>query len=192
MKLVNISQKGDNGKTFSSVQSSRSVLSDSLRPHGRQQWDQLPCPSPTLGAYSNSCPSHRWCHHWFKAKPPFNLCLIIATPEAVTLILQGASHQNIFRAWHFFFSSYGFCFEKGWGGSNFNSCLLPGVVWEFRKHVDSMWWTMWCAISRSAFKEQSTALAAGMLSIPAFSCQLLRDCWATISCSACWLYPFLE
>ena len=23
---------------------------------------RLPCPSPTLGAYSNSCPSSRWCH----------------------------------------------------------------------------------------------------------------------------------
>ena len=46
---------------FSSVQFSRSVLSDSLRPHGLQH-ARLPCPSPTPGAYSNSCPSHWWCH----------------------------------------------------------------------------------------------------------------------------------
>ena len=46
---------------FSSVQFSRSVMSDSLRPHGLQH-ARLPCPSPTPGAYSNSCPSHRWCH----------------------------------------------------------------------------------------------------------------------------------
>ena len=45
----------------SSVQFSPSVMSDSLRPHGLQH-ARLPCPSPTLGAYSNSCPSHRWCH----------------------------------------------------------------------------------------------------------------------------------
>ena len=44
-----------------SVQFSRSVVSDSLQPHGLQQ-ARLPCPSPTLGAYSNSCPSHQWCH----------------------------------------------------------------------------------------------------------------------------------
>ena len=37
---------------FSSVQS---VMSDYLRPHGLQQ-ARLPCPSPTPGAYSNSCP----------------------------------------------------------------------------------------------------------------------------------------
>ena len=32
-----------------------------LRHHGLQH-TRLPCPSPTPGAYSNSCPSHRWCH----------------------------------------------------------------------------------------------------------------------------------
>ena len=46
---------------FSSVQSSRSVVSESLRPHGLQH-TRLPCPSPTLGACSNSCPLTRWCH----------------------------------------------------------------------------------------------------------------------------------
>ena len=36
-------------------------MSDSLRPHGQQN-TRLPCPSPNPGAYSNSCPSSRWCH----------------------------------------------------------------------------------------------------------------------------------
>ena len=40
---------------------SRSVLSDSLWPHGLQH-ARLPCPSPTPGAYSNSRPSSWWCH----------------------------------------------------------------------------------------------------------------------------------
>ena len=34
-----------------------SVVSDSLRPHGLQH-DRLPCPSPTPGACSKSCPSN--------------------------------------------------------------------------------------------------------------------------------------
>ena len=38
-----------------SVQFSRSVVSDSLRPHGLQH-ARPPCPSPTPGACSNSCP----------------------------------------------------------------------------------------------------------------------------------------
>ena len=46
---------------MASVQFSYSVVSDSLRPHGLQH-SRLPCPSPTPGVYSNSCPSSRWCH----------------------------------------------------------------------------------------------------------------------------------
>ena len=43
-----------------SVQFSRSVVSDSLRPHGLQ-YTRLPSPSPTPRACSNSCPSTQWC-----------------------------------------------------------------------------------------------------------------------------------
>ena len=43
------------------VQFNLPVMSDSLRPHGLQH-TRLPCPSPIPGAYSNSCPSCRWCH----------------------------------------------------------------------------------------------------------------------------------
>ena len=45
----------------SSVQSSHSVVSDSLRPHELQH-ARPPCPSPTPGVHSNSCPLSRWCH----------------------------------------------------------------------------------------------------------------------------------
>ena len=44
-----------------SVQFSRSVVSDSLRPHELQH-ARPPCPSPTLGVHPNSCPSSRGCH----------------------------------------------------------------------------------------------------------------------------------
>ena len=44
-----------------SVQFSCSVVSDSLRPHGLQH-ARPPCPSPTPGACSNSCPLSWWCH----------------------------------------------------------------------------------------------------------------------------------
>ena len=36
-------------------------MSDSLRPHELQH-TRLPCPSPTLGIYSNSCPLNQWRH----------------------------------------------------------------------------------------------------------------------------------
>ena len=44
-----------------SVQFSRSLVSDSLRPH-ESQHARPPCPSSTLGVHSNSCPSSQWCH----------------------------------------------------------------------------------------------------------------------------------
>ena len=43
---------------LSSVQFSRSVVSDSLRPH-ESQHARPPCSSPTPGVYSNSCPLSR-------------------------------------------------------------------------------------------------------------------------------------
>ena len=47
--------------TFCSLQFHCSVLSDSLWPHELQH-TRPPCPSPTPGVYSNSCPLSRWCH----------------------------------------------------------------------------------------------------------------------------------
>ena len=43
------------------VQFSRSVVSDSLRPHESQHTRPL-CPSPTPRVYPNSCASSWWCH----------------------------------------------------------------------------------------------------------------------------------
>ena len=46
---------------FSSVQLSRSVVSDSLQSHELRH-ARPPCPSPTPGVQSNECPSSRWWH----------------------------------------------------------------------------------------------------------------------------------
>ena len=53
--------QGSNSHVFYSVQFSRSVLSNSLRPH-EPQHARPPCSSPTPRACSNSCPSSPWCH----------------------------------------------------------------------------------------------------------------------------------
>ena len=46
---------------ISSVQFSRSVMSDSMQPR-RLKHGRLPCPPPTPRVYSNSCPLSWWCH----------------------------------------------------------------------------------------------------------------------------------
>ena len=49
------------GIQIRSDQISCSVVSDSLRPHELQH-ARPPCPSPTPGVHSDSCPSSQWCH----------------------------------------------------------------------------------------------------------------------------------
>ena len=57
------------------VMFSPSVVSDSLWPQ-RLQHARLPCPSPTPGAYSNSCPLSWWCHpNISSCVIPFSSCL---------------------------------------------------------------------------------------------------------------------
>ena len=62
-------------KYYSSVQFGRSVVSDSLGPHGLQH-AMVPCPSSTPEARSNSWPLSRWCHSTISSSViPFSSCL---------------------------------------------------------------------------------------------------------------------
>ena len=59
----------------SSLQFSRSVVSDSLRPHELQH-ARPPCSSPTPRVHSESCPSSQWCHPAISSSVvPFSFCL---------------------------------------------------------------------------------------------------------------------
>ena len=90
------------------VQLSRSVMSDSLQPHGLQH-ARLPYPSPTPGAYSNSCPLSWWCHPTISSSVvPFSshlqsqhqgLFQWVSSSHQLTKILelQHQSFQWIFR-----------------------------------------------------------------------------------------------
>ena len=61
--------------SLSSVQFSHSVVSDSLQPHGLQH-ARPPCPSPTRGACSDSCPLSQWFHPTITSSAvPFSSCL---------------------------------------------------------------------------------------------------------------------
>ena len=59
---------------FRSDQISRSVMSDSLRPH-ESQHTRPPCPSPTPRIHADSCPSSQWCHPAISSSVvPFSSC----------------------------------------------------------------------------------------------------------------------
>ena len=72
--------------SFSSVQFSRSVVSDSLRPH-ESQHARSPCPSPTPGVHPNSHASSQWCH-----QPSHRLSS--PSPSA----LNPSQHQGLFQS----------------------------------------------------------------------------------------------
>ena len=58
----------------SHLQFSHSIVSNSLQPHELQH-TRPPCPSPTPGVHSNSCPSSPWCHPAISSSViPFSSC----------------------------------------------------------------------------------------------------------------------
>ena len=97
---------------FLSVQFSRSVMPNSLRLHGWQR-TRPPCPSPTPGVHSNSCPLSWWYHPTISSSViPFSSCLqsflasgfffqwvssLHQVTEVLELQLQHQSFQGIFR-----------------------------------------------------------------------------------------------
>ena len=74
-----------------SVQFSRSVVSNSLWPHGVQH-ARLPCPSPTPGAYSNSCPLSWWC------QPAISSSVIPFSSHLQSFPVSGSFPMNQFFA----------------------------------------------------------------------------------------------
>ena len=90
----------------SSVQFSRSVVSDSLWSHGLQH-TRLPCLSPTPRIHPNSCPLSLWCHPTISSVIPFFLppsvfpsIRVSSLHQVATILefqLQHQSFQWIFR-----------------------------------------------------------------------------------------------
>ena len=64
---------------------SRSVVSDSLRPH-ELQYPRLSCPSPPPGVCSNSCQLSQWCHPTISSS-------VVPSPPAFNL----SQHQSLFQ-----------------------------------------------------------------------------------------------
>ena len=92
------SRKHKNLTPSNSVQFSRSVVSDSLQPHGLQHV-RLPYLSQTPGACSNSCPWTWWCHPTISSSVvPFNLC------EQQGLFNESVPHIRWAKHWSFILS----------------------------------------------------------------------------------------
>ena len=103
---------------------SRSVMSDSLWPHGLKHSRPL-CPSPTPGVYSNSCPLSHSCHPTISSSLiPFSSCL-----------------QSFLASEHFQMSWF-----FAWGGQRIGVSLSTSVFPLNTQDWSPLGWTGWISL----------------------------------------------
>ena len=108
----------------SSVQFSCSVMSDSLRPH-ESQHARPPCPSPTPGVHSDSCPSSQWCH-----------------PTLLSSVIPFSSCPQFFPASESFPMSQLFA----WGGQSIGVSASASVLSKNTQDWSPLGWTGWISL----------------------------------------------
>ena len=127
-----------------SVHFSRSVVSDSLRPH-ESQHARLPCPSQTPRVYSNSCPSSQWCHPAISSSViPFSSC-----PQS--LPASGSFPMSQLFAW---------------GGQSVGVSASASVLPMNTQDLSPSGWTGWISLQSKASIFQHSAFFTVQLSHP--------------------------
>ena len=109
---------------FSSVQFTRSVVSNSLWPQGLQH-ARPPCPSPTPRVYSNSSPWSQWCH-----------------PTISSSVVPFSSHPQSFLASASFQMSQFFTSGGQSIGVSASASVLPMNIQDWF----SLGWTGWISL----------------------------------------------
>ena len=100
------------------------VVSDSLRPH-ESQHTRPPCPSPTLGVHSDSCPSSQWCHPAISSSVvPFSSC-----PQSLPAS-ESFSMSQLFT----------------WGGQSIGVSALASVLPMNTQEWTPLGWTGWISL----------------------------------------------
>ena len=107
-----------------SVQFSCSVVSDSLRPHELQH-ARPPCPLPTPGVYSNSCPSSRWCH------PSISSSVIPFSSYPQSLPVSGSFPMSQISSW---------------GGQSIGVSASASVLLMNTQDWSPLGWTGWISL----------------------------------------------
>ena len=108
---------------FSSVHS-HSVMSDSLGPHGLQH-TKLPCPSPSPGVCSNSCPFSQWCH------PTISFSIVPFSSGPWSLPASGSFPMSQLFAW---------------GGQSIGVSTLASVLPMNNQDWSPLGWTGWISL----------------------------------------------
>ena len=116
-----------------SVQFSHSVMSDSLWPH-ESQHARPPCPSPTPGVHTNSCPLSQWCH-----------------PAISSSVIPFSSCPQSFSASGSFPMSQLFA----WGGQSTGISALASFLPEKSQGYFPLEWTGWISLQSKSIRQHS-------------------------------------
>ena len=118
------------------TQFSSSVVSDSLRPH-ESQHARPPCPSPTPGVHSNSCPSSWWCH-----------------PAISSSVVPFSSCPQSLPASEFFPMSQLFA----WGGQSTGVSALASFLPKNTQDRSPLEWTGWISLQSKGLSRFLTTI----------------------------------
>ena len=119
-------------------------MSDCLWSHGLQH-SRPPCPSPTPGAYSNSCPSYRW---WPSNHLILCRCLLLLPsifPSIRVFSNESVPHTRWPKCWSFSFNispsnEYsGLIFRMDW----LNFLVVQGTLKSLLQHHNSKASILW-------------------------------------------------
>ena len=131
---------------ISSVQFSHSVTCNSLRRHGLQH-GRLPCPTPILGACSNSCPLSQWSHPTISSCRPL-LLLSSIFPSIRVFSNESALCIKWPKYWSFSFSispsneySGLLSFRKDW----LHLLAVQGTLKSHLQHHSAKASILWCS-----------------------------------------------
>ena len=132
---------------ISSVQFSRSVVSDSLRLHGLQH-TRPPCPSPTPGVYSNSRPLSWWCHPTISSSVvPFFSCLqsfpASKSFQRIQFFASGGQSIGVSASASILLMNIQDWSPLGWTGCI--SLQSKGLARVFSQHHSSKALILWCS-----------------------------------------------
>ena len=147
-------------------------MSDSLPLHGLQH-DRLPCPSLSLGVYSNSCSLSRWCHPIISSSVvPISSCLLFFPASGYFLISQlfasgghsfGTSASAISPSNEY---SGLISFRIDW----FDNLAVSGTLWNLLQHQSS----------KSSIIQWCSAFFMVQLSHPHMKYSLCNVLWSLI------------
>ena len=125
----------------SSVQFSRSLVSNSLRPH-ESQHARHPCPSPTPGVHSDSHPLSQWRHPAISSSViPFSSCpqslpASESFPMSQLFAWGGQSARQYIKNQRRYFAKKGLS-SQGYGFSSSH-------VWKWELTYEEIWALNWC------------------------------------------------